>query len=555
MKAKLKTSVSLIALLGTAFLLNAASPSAKLDFEKALVLEEVEARFEEAIALYQKIVAEAQDEAWAAQAQLHIGTCYEKLGKQEARKAYRAVIDNYPTQQDVVRVAQKRLAELSALTRSGDATPRSEVVMRQIWAGPEVDIMGAPSPDSRYLSFVDWTTGDLAVRDLATDETRHLTNKGSWMESTAYAEFSTVSPDGKQVAYTWFGDDFSHDLRIIGLDGSEPRVLYTNEEVEIVQPSAWSPDGRQILALFTRKDRTQQIVMVSVADGSVRVLKTLDWRQPQKMSLSPDGRYVAYDFRPKEDSEDRDIFLLATDGSRETPLIEHVSNDLFPVWAPDGKGIVFASDRTGSMGAWVIQVGEGKPQGSPEMLMADVGRIFPMGFTRKGSYYYGVVTGMADVYIATLDFETGKLEAPPTKATERFVGANKSPDWSRDGKYLAFVSERGSLATPLAEGQPSIIVIRSIETGEQRELESKVTSYAVLHPRWSPDGSSFLIVGRDEKGRHGTYQVDAQTGEVTAIIRRAGIWEAGRFSICGARTVPRRPQASCSATSKRVWKT
>ncbi len=494
-----------------------AQQSAEHLLQSALYKEEVEGDLVSAIQIYQSIVEGFPDDrSVAARALVQLGQCHEKLGSLEARQAYERVLDEYADQREQVAVARARLAAITQPVSSGS---QSGVLVRQVWAGPEVDIMGAPSPDGRYLSFVDWTTGDLAVRDLATGETRHLTNKGSWMESTAYAEGSTVSPDGKQVAYTWFGDDFSHDLRVVDFDGSEPRVIYRNEEVDIVEPSAWSADGKEILALFTRKDRTHQIVMVSVADGSARVLKTLDWRYPEKMSLSPDGRYLAYDFPPQEDSEDRDIFLLATDGSRETPLIEQPSNDLFPVWAPDGKRIVFASDRTGSMDAWAIRVAEGKPQGSPEMLKADLGRIFPMGFTRKGSYYYGVMTGMTDVYVATLDPATGKLLDPPRVAAERFVGANTSPDWSRDGKYLAFVSYRGSLASPLAEGKRGIIVIRSIETGEQRELKSKVTSYGELHPRWSPDGSSFLVVGFDEKGRQGIYRVDAQTGDVTAIVQ------------------------------------
>jgi len=108
---------------GAVFLLEAASLNAKLDFEKALVLEEVEARFEEAITLYQKIVAEAQDNALAAQAQLHIGTCYEKLGREEAQKAYRAVVDQYPSQQEAVRLARTYLARLTADQKEPAGTP------------------------------------------------------------------------------------------------------------------------------------------------------------------------------------------------------------------------------------------------------------------------------------------------------------------------------------------------------------------------------------------------------------------------------------------------
>jgi Tol biopolymer transport system component len=66
----------------------------------------------------------------------------------------------------------------------------------------------------------------------------------------------------------------------------------------------------------------------------------------------------------------------------------------------------------------------------------------------------------------------------------------------------------------------NIIAIRSVETGEERELSPKITPqrhYGVL--RWSPDGRSLLALGRDEKGRQGLYQVDAQTGSVTPLVQ------------------------------------
>ena len=419
------------------------------------------------------------------------------------------------------------------------------MIVRQVWAGPEVDVLGGPSPDGRYLSYVDWETGDLAVRDLRTGKNHRLTNKGSWFESSEFAESSAMSPDGQQVAYAWYNEDNFYDLRLVGLDGSEPRVLYRNEEVQYLQPAAWSPDGKHILATFFRKDRTNQIVFVSVADGSVRVLKTLDWRSPEKMSLSPDGRTIAYDFPPQEDSPERDIFLLAADGSRETPLIEHPANDLFPVWAPDGKRILFASDRTGTLGAWVIQVANGKPQGAPELVKPDMGRrILPMGFTKKGSYYYGLQTSMRDVYTATLDLATGKLLAPPTKATQRFVGSNTAPAWSPDGKYLAYVSQRG----PSPGLGSKIISIRSLKTGEEHEISTKL-NYIFNRLRWSPDGRSLLVTGRDKKGRQGIYQIDAQTSNVTPIVQSDLGVSGPEWSPDGRGIFYRRSESSTKKTS------
>ena len=294
-----------------------AQQSAEQLLQSGLYKEQVEGDLSSAIGIYESIIANFPDErSVAAKALVQLGQCHEKLGSIEARRAYERVLNDYVDQREQARFARARLA---ALTPENLAA--SGVLARQVWAGPEVDIFGAPSPDGRYLSFVDWNTGDLAIRDLSSGKSQHLTHKGSWSESTAYAEFSVVSPNGKQLAYTWFGEDQVHDLRVVGVNGSEPRVLLRNEEVHIVSPAAWSTDGKNILVLLTRKDRTNQIAIISVADGLLRVLKTLDWRQPQKMSLSPDGRYIAYDFPPDEESEQRDIFLLAADGTLPFSLV------------------------------------------------------------------------------------------------------------------------------------------------------------------------------------------------------------------------------------------
>ncbi len=386
------------------------------------------------------------------------------------------------------------------------------MVTRQVWGGPYVDIEGSVSSDGRHISFVDWETGDLAIRDLETGTNRRLTNKGSWLDSSESAGSPKMSPDGQQVAYGWSNKDGSCDLRLIGIDGSNPRVVYNNRDLDWIMPAGWSPDGKHILATFFGKDGTNQIVLFSVADGSVRLLKTLDWRITRP-ALSPDGRYIAYDFRPQEDSPQRDISLLSTDGKLESALIQHPANDLCPVWTPDGKRILFASDRTGSMGAWVIQVADGKPQGPAELVKQDLGkRILPMGLTREGRLFYGLETGMTDVYIASLDFKTGRLLSAPIKVTQRFVGSNSRPDWSPDGRHLAYISHRGFL------WQGSFVVcIRSLETGEERELSPKL-SY-IFTPRWSPDGRSILLLARDARNRNGLYLMNVESGTVTPVVQ------------------------------------
>jgi Tol biopolymer transport system component len=259
------------------------------------------------------------------------------------------------------------------------------VAVRQVWDNG--DSTGAPSPDGRYLSYVNWYTANLAVRDLETGTNRDLTDEGTWMGKSQFAYYSVWSPDGRRIAYTWANGDI-FELRVVAREGGKPAVVYRNEELVWLRPHAWTQDGERILTLLRRKDRTNQIVLVSAADGSVQVVKTLDWRYPLIMSLSPDGRTIAYDLvadKEADISATRDLYLLAADGSQESVLVRHPANDYGPVWTPDGKHVVFVSDRGGTASVWMIDVRENRPQGHARLVNPSIRRMFPMGFARGGA--------------------------------------------------------------------------------------------------------------------------------------------------------------------------
>ncbi len=499
------------------------SQSADVLLGAALHQEEVEGDYEAAIETYKKLLAEYPDNRpLAAQAQLRIGMCYEKLGQKSvklAQDAFQKVINNYPSQSFEVRIAREKLATLIK-AQSKEPTGEEKLRLRQVWAPAHGSGMGAPSPDGRYISYVDWDTGDLAIYEIATGEKRRLTNNGSWDESDENGFMSRWSPDGKQIVYGWNNGNDYCDLRIIGLDGSKPLILFSNEDVKWTHVYDWSPDGKQILAYFERKNGTDwifQIVLVSTSDGSVRVIKTFDESWPENMCFSPDGSYIVYDFPQKTGSPERDIFLLSSDGIREIPLVAHPSHDELLGWAPDGKNIIFASDRNGTFSIWNIQIAEGKPQGKPELVRSSMGSIEPLGFTRGGSFYFGYLQKSNNVYIAELNPETGKILALPKRAITRFEGYNQTPIYSPDGKSLAYISRRFPLTIfpdyTIAKMGGNVLCIRSLETGEEREIIPNLNKFC--HPRWSPDGRSVIVKAM---ASNGIYQIDTQTGNVTPVL-------------------------------------
>ena len=374
---------------------------------------------------------------------------------------------------------------------------------------------GNPSPDGKNFVFTDWDTGNLAIYEVANGTKRLLTKEGSWeKDHIQYAENSTWSPDGRQIVYDWQNEAGSIELRLIGFDGSNSRVLYKNDKWVWAQTFDWSPDGKQILACFQRKDDTRQIVLVSAENGTERVIKTLEGKKwpawPDNMCFSPDGKYIVYDFPPEEYAQDRDIYLMSVNGDYEIPLIKHPAFDCVLGWAPDGKNILFTSDRTGTYNAFVVQVAGGKPLGEPKLIKSDIGNINPMGFTRDGSFYYNSVQGGYNIYSVDFDPEEGKITDQPKKLITRFEGSNGYPYYSPDGKYLAYASLRNN---------QGIICIHNFETGKDKDFYlnpfniNRARSF-----RWSPDGSSILAMGRDNNVKYGAFRINVQTGNVTPVI-------------------------------------
>jgi len=397
-------------------------------FQKALTLERAQGDPAAAIRLYQRIVDEyPANRKASAQALLQLGGCHERLGRHsEARKAYEKLVSRFSDQSESSG-ARTRLAEL------GQTPSANETVARRMWSNPGVR-RGGISPDGRFLAHTDDETGDLAVRNLASGESRRLTNKGAWTASGDYADAPVFSPDGRQIAYCWFvHHQDRHGLRISEIDGaSPPRIILQSDEVYFLEPAAWARDQKEILAVIQRTEGTAQIAWIAL-NGRMRVLKSIPgWRYPGRVRLSPDGRFIAYSVRQKEDASESDIFLLSADGSREIPLIEHPADDSSPVWTPDGRRVIFSSNRTGSRSLWAVEVTAGKPHGAPMIVRADGANSSPIGFSIDGSLYYSVDKSMSHVFVAELDPKTGKLVTRPTTVAERYVGSNFLPAWLRD---------------------------------------------------------------------------------------------------------------------------
>ena len=148
--------------------------------------------------------------------------------------------------------------------------------VRHVWeVDPDSTVYpSGVSRDGRYVSFVDWTAGNLAIRDLTTGTSRMVTKNTSWESLSGWNEESVISPDGKRIAYHWFVEEAGENiftLRIIDIDGSNDRALIHDKNTPWARPFDWSPSGESLLVYFTYgKLRNNPDTTSKLAIGSAR---------------------------------------------------------------------------------------------------------------------------------------------------------------------------------------------------------------------------------------------------------------------------------------------
>jgi Tol biopolymer transport system component len=496
------------------------SQSAEQLFQKGIMKEEGEGSLREAIELYKSVADDTQAErALRAKALYQMGNCYEKLGQQEARGVYEKLVANYSDQPELVINAKRKLNKLNVDQAASD---NSGIAIRQVpFYGVEIH---AYSPDGRYANYINWDNQEIGVVDLKSGKKWEITKDGDWYTSKMHYPLNSIwSPDSKQVIYDWnieeYGKDkstYNYELHMVDKDGTNDRTIIRNGNKHL-WAADWSKDGSTILCVESNVADSSSLVLISVFDGTKRVIADIGYVRNINATFTDDGNFIVFRARAEKGSENYDLFIVSKEGGAVRPLIANKEDDGAPFRISGTNQIVYFSNHSGTKDLWAVTLTGGKVQGEPVILKNDFDQTCGIvGTNNSGTLFYTSLRLNPEIYKARLNFNTNEVTTEPVNIKRNSGRQIIRAIWSPSFKYVA-----GLIQTPVnteTRLAPLKFVIQNVLTGEENEISPDLSSYLLLwwvEPQWAPNEKSILIKGENKDGLKGIFQIDVKTGKVS----------------------------------------
>ncbi|HEY3123954.1 MAG TPA: hypothetical protein VGK70_07790, partial [Thermoanaerobaculia bacterium] len=277
----------------------------------------------------------------------------------------------------------------------------------------------------------------------------------------------------------------------------------SGEPVPIAEKADWhfSAAGNGILAYRAGASDVRQLRWFDRSGRELaKVGRPGDYLEP---SLSPDGTRVAVGVGTW--TPVGDVWLLELARGSLSRWTSHPTDDLTPVWSPDGREIVFGSNRKGRFDLYKKDAGG---TGAEELIFQSSGDKFPSDWSRDGKWVlYHTVDPKTKADLWALPM-SGERKPTPFLQTE-FNETNAL--FSPDGRWVAYNSDES--------GTPETYVRPFPPAGGKWQISTQ----GGVQPAWRSDGKELYYLALDGK----IMAVEIKPGDVFAAGLPVPLFESG----------------------------
>ena len=246
--------------------------------------------------------------------------------------------------------------------------------------------------------------------------------------------------------------------------------------------------GRQIVR--------SQLVWV---DRAGKKLSTVgDLADLGNLELSPDGKRVAVAVL-NETTGTRDLWLYDVATGMRSRLDENVADENWLIWSPDGRRVIFNSQRTRGLDLYQTQSRAGERH---ELLVADEDGKWPVSWSADGRFVLYVTSSQDtgnDIWVLPLSGDRKPYPFLRTAVQENWAA------FSPNGRWVAYSSTES--------GQAEVYVTPFPKTGA-KWLVSRAGGFQA---RWRRDGKELFFMAPDSKLMAADVNSDGPDFEVSGV--------------------------------------
>jgi len=246
---------------------------------------------------------------------------------------------------------------------------------------------------------------------------------------------------------------------------------------------------------------------------------------PSSVSFSPDSSEVVYSMAGS-------LWRQRLDSATAVQLTDGPGYDYQPDWSPDGRSIVYASYQHDAIELWMLDVATLKSRQLTHDGAVNVEPRFSPDGTRI-AFVSTAYNKRFHIFLASLTADgvatpirlTGETKSPLRRYYYSPFDHELSPVWTRDGRSLIFVSNRGHIY-----GTGGFWQMEARSGGAAREIHYEETSWRA-RPDVSPDGSRLVYASYLGRNWHQLWLLPVGGGDALPI-------SYGEFDAVGPRWSP-----------------